>query len=367
MGNSEENLLHGGRMKVFGSPGKVPTTESEMFYLVVRALLLLVFAVAFGAPFVWTVSTSLKELSETTRLPPEWIPRANVYSAVIDGHPIANGEVSWTTPENVAPSSATFQPGEEIAWIRPRGSDTAYRPVAKDSLKQGGRTIHLRWTNYSEAVSRIPFWLYARNSLWLCCLMVFGATVSSAVVAYGFSRIQWRGRDIVFLIVLATMMVPFPVTMIPLYSLFRKFHLIGTMVPLWLPAFFGNAFFIFLLRQFFRTIPQDLTDAARIDGCHELRIFWTVICPLATSALTVVAIFQFIETWNDFLGPYIYLQDQEQFTLALGLQFFQSKHGGTDWHHLMAASTLVSLPVILLFFVAQRTFIEGISMTGMKN
>jgi len=157
------------------------------------------------------------------------------------------------------------------------------------------------------------------------------------------------------------------VTMIPLYSLFRSMGLIGTMAPLWLPAFFGNAFFIFLLRQFFRTIPQDLTDAARIDGCSELRIFWSVICPLATSALTVVAIFQFIETWNDFLGPFIYLTDQNQFTLSLGLQFFQSKHGGTDWHHLMAASTLVTLPVIALFFLAQRTFIEGISMTGMKN
>lgn len=345
----------------------VPDSESAGFFRVIRVFLLIVLGICFAAPFVWTVSTSLKELSETTRLPPEWIPRVGEYSAAADGRELAHLEVRWATPERVAPASTSLPPGTALAWVRPRGSDTAFRPVDRGTVQQSGRVIDLRWENYSEAVSKIPFWLYTRNTLWLCVLMVIGVTISSAVVAYGFSRVEWPGRDAVFLVVLATMMIPFPVTMIPLYSLFRHLGLIGTMAPLWLPAFFGNAFFIFLLRQFFRTIPQDLSDAARIDGCGEWRIFWNVIRPLATSALTVVAIFQFIETWNDFLGPFIYLTDQNQFTLSLGLQFFQSKHGGTDWHHLMAASTLVTLPVITLFFVAQRTFIEGISMTGMKN
>ncbi|MCG3199859.1 MAG: hypothetical protein GHCLOJNM_04387 [bacterium] len=332
-----------------------------------RGIALVLLSVVFGAPFAWTVSTSLKELSETIRPTPEWIPRTTIYSAVVDGRKIANAEVSWSTPSQIAPLGASLPRGLEVAWVRPRGSSTAFRPVPKSAVQPEGRAIHFRWRNYAEAVSKIPFWLYARNTLWLCALCVIGVTTSSAIVAYGFSRIQWPGRDIVFLIVLATMMIPFPVTMVPLYSLFKQLGLIGTMAPLWLPAFFGNAFFIFLLRQFFRSIPQDLTDAARIDGCRELRIFWSVICPLSTSALTVVAIFQFIETWNDFLGPFIYLMDQKQFTLALGLQFFQSQHGGTDWHQLMAASTLVATPVIVLFFLAQKTFIEGISMTGMKS
>ena len=353
-------------MRIVSRPG-VPTSESESIFKVIRVFLLVLLGIAFAAPFIWTVSTSLKELSETTRLPPEWIPRVGVYSADVDGRTLSNLEVLWSTPENVAPSGSSLKPGTPVAWVRLRGSETAYHAVDRRTVSQTGRAVHARWENYSEAVSRIPFWLYTRNTLWLCTLMVIGVTASSSVVAYGFSRVNWPGRDVVFLIVLATMMIPFPVTMIPLYSLFRKLGLIGTMAPLWLPAFFGNAFFIFLLRQFFRTIPQDLTDAARIDGCSELRIFWSVICPLATSALTVVAIFQFIDSWNDFLGPFIYLTDQDQFTLSLGLQFFQSKHGGTDWHHLMAASTLVTLPVITLFFLAQRTFIEGISMTGMKN
>lgn len=348
-------------------PTHVQSTESEYFYRFSRAFLLVFFGVAFAAPFVWTVSTSLKPLAETTKLPPDWIPRASVYSLTIEGKQISNLEVSWAEPENVVADGEAVENPEDIAWVRPHGSLAPYRPVPKSELEETSRVIDFRWENYREAVHKIPFWRYTTNTLWLCALTVFGVTLSSAFVAYGFARIPWKGRDTIFLLVLATMMIPFPVTMIPLYSMFKEMGLIGTMAPLWLPAFFGNAFFIFLLRQFFRTIPQDLSEAARIDGCSEMRIFWTIICPLATSALTVVAIFQFIESWNDFLGPFIYLTDQEDFTLSLGLQFFQSKHGGTDWHHLMAASTLITLPVIVLFFLAQRTFIEGISMTGMKG
>jgi len=224
-----------------------------------------------------------------------------------------------------------------------------------------------QWQNYPDAMRAMgPFWLYARNSLLLALLNVVGTVASSALVAYGFSRIEWRGRDSVFLLLLATMMIPFPVVMVPLYTLFRELGWIGTFKPLWVPAFLAGAFNVFLLRQFFLGIPKDLTEAARLDGCSEFRIFWQIILPLAKPALLTVALFQFMATWNDFLGPLIFLVRQEQFTLALGLQNFQSMQGGTAWHWLMAASTLVVLPVVVLFFLTQRTFIRGISTTGFK-
>ncbi len=228
--------------------------------------------------------------------------------------------------------------------------------------------ISLRWGNFAKAIDAMKmFPTYLKNTLVLCVLTVIGTVCSSTLVAYGFSRIEWPGRDKVFLVVMATMMIPFPVVMVPLFTMFRDLGWIGTLKPLWVPTFFAGAFNVFLLRQFFRTIPKDLSESAKIDGCSEIRIFWQIILPLARPAITVVALFQFMGTWNDFLGPLIYLTDQNDFTLALGLQFFQSKSGGTQWHYLMAASTLVVLPVIALFFLAQKTFIEGISMSGLKG
>jgi multiple sugar transport system permease protein len=211
------------------------------------------------------------------------------------------------------------------------------------------------------------FWRYAGNSLVLAIVTMIGTVMSSALAAYGFSRVEWKGRDKVFVILLATMMIPFPVVMVPLYGLFKSLGWIGTFKPLWVPAFLAGAFSVFLLRQFFLTLPKDMAEAARIDGCNEFQIFWHIILPLSKPALLVVAIFQFMATWNDFLGPLIYLTEQKDFTLALGLQSFQSQQGGTAWHQLMAASTLVVLPVIVLFFFTQRTFIEGIAATGSKN
>ena len=228
------------------------------------------------------------------------------------------------------------------------------------------REIH--WENYPDAIREMRyFWRYAGNSLLLCLLSVVGTVTSSALAAYGFSRIEWKGRDTVFMVLLATMMVPFPVVMVPIYGLFKELGWIGTFKPLWVPAFFAGAFNVFLLRQFFLGLPKDISEAARIDGCSEIGIFFRVILPLCKPALLVVALFQFLFTWNDFLGPLIYLTEQKDFTLALGLQSFQSQQGGTAWHHLMAASTLVVLPVIVLFFFTQKSFIEGIATSGAKN
>lgn len=224
-----------------------------------------------------------------------------------------------------------------------------------------------QWHNYPDAMKAMgPFWIYARNTLLLATLNVVGTVLSSALVAYGFSRIDWRGRDRVFFVLLMTMMIPFPVVMVPLYALFRELGWIGTLAPLWVPAFCASAFHVFLLRQFFLTIPRELSEAARIDGCSEWRIFWQIILPLTRPALLTVALFQFMATWNDFLGPLIFLTRQADFTLSLGLQALQSQQGGTAWHHLMAASTLVVLPVLALFFLTQKSFLRGISTTGLK-
>ena len=229
--------------------------------------------------------------------------------------------------------------------------------------------------NYADVVAsgKTNFLLWTRNTLVIAVLIVAGTTISSALAAYAFARLPFRGNGVLFTLMLATMMIPFPVTMVPLFTLFRWFGdhtgiaFLGTFKPLWLPAWFGSAFNIFLLRQFFLTIPKELSDAARIDGCSEFGIFARVILPLSRPALAVVALFAFLGAWNDFLGPLVYLQRPEDFTLALGLQNFQSQNGGTPWHLLMAASVLVILPVIALFFLAQRSFIEGIATTGMKG
>jgi multiple sugar transport system permease protein len=223
----------------------------------------------------------------------------------------------------------------------------------------------LPWTPKHDPARTITFVTYLANTLCVAALGVLGTVLSSALVAYGLSRIRWKGREVLFALTLATMMIPFPVLMIPLYAVYRAFGWIGTLSPLWVPAFFGSAFNIFLLRQFFLTIPTELSDAARIDGCSELGIFWRVILPLARPALAVVALFHFLYVWNDFLAPLIFLTEPETFTMALGLQQYQSQHGGSEWHLLLAASVLLVLPIIVLFFLAQKTFIQGISTTGM--
>ncbi len=227
---------------------------------------------------------------------------------------------------------------------------------------------HIQWDNYPRAIEEMKmFWRYTGNTVYLCAMTVIGTVLSSALAAYGFSRIEWRGRDKVFVLVLATMMIPFPVVMVPLYTLFRELGWIGSFKPLWVPSFMAGAFNVFLLRQFFLTLPKELSEAAKIDGASEWQVFCQVILPLAKPALIVVALFQFMATWNDFLGPLIYLTDQSDFTLALGLQAYQSREGGTDWHYLMAASTLVVIPVVVLFFFTQRYFVEGIATTGGKG
>jgi multiple sugar transport system permease protein len=271
-------------------------------------LVLIALSIVFAFPLLWLVSTSLKPITETMRTPPTLIPS------------------HWL-------------------WINyPRA-----------------------FTYGADKLGFIPFLVYGRNTLLLAILTVSGTVFSNALVAYAFARLRWPGRDLAFAATLATMMVPFPVLMVPTFALFQKLHWIGTFRPLWIPAWFGSAFNIFLLRQFFRTIPFELSEAAKIDGCSEWNIFQLVILPLAKPALAVVALFTFMGTWNDFLGPLIYISNQSMFTLGLGLQAFQSQNGGTEWNLLMAASTIVIAPIIVLFFFTQKQFIQGIAVTGLKG
>lgn len=225
---------------------------------------------------------------------------------------------------------------------------------------------HLLWGNFNRAVHYVPFFLYMKNTLIISLISVVGAVLSCSLVAYSFARIEWPGRNALFVVLLATMMLPGQVTMIPVFAIFRRLGWIDTFNPLVVPHFLGSAFFIFMLRQFFLTIPLELSDAARMDGCSEWDTYRRVILPLSRPALATVGLFTFIGAWNDFGGPLLYLNDERKATLSLGLQQFVSQHGA-EWSLLMAASTLMTLPIIVIFFFAQRTFIQGITMTGLKG
>jgi multiple sugar transport system permease protein len=221
-------------------------------------------------------------------------------------------------------------------------------------------------SNYTKALTTIPFMHYVFNTVKIVILAVLGNIISAPVIGYAFSKLHWKGRDKVFVLVLATMMLPFQITMIPLYSMYVKMNWINTVLPLVVPDFFGKAFFIFLMRQFFMTIPDDLSEAARIDGASEFKIFSRVILPLAKPAVVTVGLFAFIWSWTDFMGPLIYLTDNSKWTISIGLSQFTSSHG-LDWSLLMAGSAMFMLPMIILFFLMQRVFIEGITMSGIKQ
>jgi multiple sugar transport system permease protein len=221
------------------------------------------------------------------------------------------------------------------------------------------------WENYERAVTEFPFSLYLRNTVFITGLAMAGNLISATLVAYSFAALRWPGRQACFIVLLSTMMLPSQVTMIPTFILFQKIHWVNTFLPLVVPAWFGPPFYIFLLRQFFLTIPRELADAATVDGANELIILGRIVVPLSGPALATVAIFSFVSHWNSFLGPLIYLNKRSNFTLSLGLMTFRSQYT-TDFSALMAASALVLLPILVLFFVAQKYFVQGIVLTGIK-
>ena len=231
------------------------------------------------------------------------------------------------------------------------------------------------WQNFIDAVNYIPFGLYALNSLIITVGVTIGSVLSNTLVAYGFSRIQWPGRNMVFYICIATLFLPYPVILVALFDIFGKLPSFGlqgakswvdTFLPLIVPAFFANPFYIFLMRQFMLGIPKELSDAARVDGASEIQTFWKVILPLTKPAIVVVAIFAAVGAWNEFLLPLLYLQDNSKYPLAVGLAFFTRQHD-VAYNLLMAASVLIVLPVVVIFLLAQRFFVEGITVGGVKG
>ena len=273
----------------------------------------------FVVPFAWLITTSLQPDSERSKnIPPALIP----------------GTMSMVKSAEKA-----------------TGMHLLYRPTT---------------TQYVKGLTRVPVPLFLRNTVFICLLTVIGTLLSCSLAAYAFSILRWKGRDACFFVLLATMMLPPQVTMVPCFVIWKKFHLIDTFFPLIVPFFLGIPFYIFLFRQFFLTIPRSFVEAARIDGAGEFRIWATLILPLSTPALATVGLFSFLGAWNDYLYPLIYLANQDNYTLSLGLAMFRTQYGG-DYGQMMAVAALMTVPIVVLFFFAQKTFIQGIKTSGLKG
>ena len=273
----------------------------------IKYVLLLVLGFTFALPFIWMLSSALKDDPQVFTIPPIWIP------------------------------SPMF------------------------------------WENFPNAWTKYDFTLFTFNTIFRYGIpATLGTVLSSAFIAYGFARIKWPGRDVIFAIMMGTLMIPYAVTMVPLFIIFKNLGWLNSYLPLVVPAFFGNPWAIFLLRQFYRGIPSELSEAAKIDGANEIGILFKIILPLAGPVLTVIALFTFISTWNDYLAPLIYLNNTKLYPIALGVNLLRQAAGQTGttalvYPHLMAVSAIVTIPVAVAFYFAQRTFIEGVAVTGLKG
>ncbi len=288
------------------APRKTGSVAANYFWRQVALYTLAILtALAFSLPFFWTVSSSLKTAAEIRQIPP------------------------------------TFWPEE------------------------------IRWANYPDVFRLAPFARFIWNTVIVTSLAMIGQIISAAAVAFGFTRFRFPGREMLFFLVLSTMMLPWQVTIVPQFLLFRYLGWLNTFMPLIVPSFFGGgAFFIFLLRQFFMTIPRDLDEAAKLDGASSVRIFWSIILPLSGPAIATVAIFSFLQHWNEFIGPLIFLNTEDKYTLSIGLRYFIANPFESDEPReaiLMAASLIVAAPSLILFFIAQKYFVQGIVTTGLKG
>ncbi len=333
-------------------------------------LVLITGSILFLIPFAWLVSTSLKEDAEMSKFPPVWIPTQQI-KQVVDGQPRGLALTTYKGQSVEVAVMKEYETGQRRVQIVKPGAVAGQSFVCKKSDLKEIRHVAPVWKNYPAALEFLPpetnhGLVFLKNTLIISVLSIIGTLLSSSMVAYSFARLRWPGKDAVFLVLLATMMLPGAVTMMPLFLIFRSLGWVDTLKPLWVPTFFGSAFNIFLLRQFFMTIPNELEDAAKIDGCSYYTIFWRIMLPQVKPALAAITIMAFMAAWNNFQGPLIYISSPENQPLAYALQLFQSGHS-SEMGQLMAFSTLVMLPVLVLFFFSQRYFIQGITLTGIKG
>jgi ABC-type glycerol-3-phosphate transport system permease component len=328
-------------------------------------LALLLGSAVFALPFLWMVSSSFKDLETIFEYPPSFVPREIVRE---EWNGKLRSRAAWQAQGGARERGYILdqRPGEYQVQAIAGGIGAAPKWVPERSVQLEKR-VRVRLENYPEAWSAKPFTRYLLNTLFVTALCILGQVLTSSLVAFGFARLEFPGQNLFFLVVLATMMLPQEVTMIPTYLIFRSLGWIDTFLPLIVPSFLGGgAFSIFLFRQFFLTLPRELDEAARMDGCSSLGIYWNILMPLCKPIIATLAVFAFVGHWNDFLTPLIYLNSSDKFTLAIGLRFFQGVYL-TDMHLLMAASTLVLLPVLVVFFLGQRYFVKSIVLSGIKG
>jgi multiple sugar transport system permease protein len=318
---------------------------------VITHCLLLAGTVLMVAPFVWMLSTSLKTEGNIFTPLPEWLPRQTFTYVVLDG---VKTMVDTVVVENENGRSQ----------VRIRGRAEAVDVPASAVVKE--TRIAPAWENYKEVVDTVPFFQGVRNTLLITLIGLIGGLFTTSLSAYAFAKLRFPGRDALFYAILGTMMIPGVVTMLPTFILFRQAGWINTFRPLIVPALFGGAWGIFLMRQHMKTIPDELEDASRIDGCNPFQTWWKLMMPLCKPVLATLGIFGFMGGWNDFMGPLIYLNDPSKFTLQLLLASFSSYYS-TKTNLLMAGSMMSLIPVLVLFFAAQRYFVQGITLTGVKR
>lgn len=338
-------------------------------------LILITGSIIFMVPFLWLLTTSLKDDEDIFTNEVRVLPRRTI-TMRFDGKDLDLVRVDQGKEfKGQKPGVwAKARDLEDSVIVRPvlttgeLGPEMSVTPERVKNIKKPGAV----WENYPDALEYLPEEtrrgvVYLNNTLIVTLLSIIGTLLTAAMVAYAFARLRWPGRDGLFIVLLATMMLPGAVTMIPQFLIWQNLGFVDTLVPLWAGAFLGGgAFNIFLLRQFFKTIPTELEEAAKIDGCGYWRIFWTVMLPLVRPALATVAIMTFMGAWNNFMGPLIYISSPTKMTLAYALQLYQTVHGG-QFSYLMAASTLVMIPVLVVFFFCQRYFIQGVTLTGIKG
>ncbi len=335
-----------------------------------RHALIIAVGLFFALPLLWMVATSLKGDRDVFHVPLRLLPYTNK-RVQVNGQALPLYDV---TLDGGVRQLALVQMDEGHGTFVDPGNPDEMLPNVRMRFAEPVMEIGFRWENYADALSYNPrsgvgvtIWTYLRNSLVICVFGVLGTVASCSLVAYGFARIRFPGRDLLFVLVLGTMMLPIQAVIVPQYVLFNDvLHWGNSFLPLIVPTFFANGWDVFLLRQFYRTIPEDLCEAARIDGANEWDVFARIVLPLAKPALAVVTITTFLFHWNDFQAPMIYLTSPENFTMALGLADFQGQRQ-VLWNLLMAASVVFTLPIVVAFFFAQKQFIEGIKLTGMKD